>query len=35
MERNRMKIVDVPLDEIVPYENNPRVNEGADRKSVV
>ena len=29
MERNRMKIVDVPLDEIVPYENNPRVNEGA------
>ena len=29
MERNRMKIVDVPLGEIVPYENNPRVNEGA------
>ena len=24
-----MKIVNVPLDEITPYENNPRVNEGA------
>ena len=29
METNRMKVVDVPLDEITPYENNPRVNEGA------
>jgi len=24
-----MKIVNVPVDEITPYENNPRVNEGA------
>ncbi len=29
METNRMKVVNVPLDEITPYENNPRVNEGA------
>ena len=29
METNRMKVVNVPVDEIVPYENNPRVNEGA------
>ncbi len=29
METNRMKIVNVPVSEIVPYENNPRINEGA------
>ena len=29
MESNRMKIVNVPVSEIVPYENNPRINEGA------
>ena len=29
METKRMKVVDVPVAEIVPYENNPRVNEGA------
>ena len=29
MEMAKMKIVNVPVDEITPYENNPRVNEGA------
>ena len=29
MENSRMKIVNVPVSEIVPYENNPRINEGA------
>ena len=29
METSRMKIVNVPVSEIVPYENNPRINEGA------
>ena len=29
METNKMKVVDVPVSEIVPYENNPRINEGA------
>ena len=29
METNRMKVVNVPVSEIVPYENNPRINEGA------
>lgn len=29
METNRLKVVNVPLSEITPYENNPRVNEGA------
>ncbi len=29
METNKMKVVNVPVSEIVPYENNPRVNEGA------
>ena len=25
----KIKVVEVPVDEIVPYENNPRINEGA------
>jgi len=29
METNKIKVVNVPVSEIVPYENNPRVNEGA------
>ena len=29
METSKMKIVNVPVAEIVPYENNPRINEGA------
>ena len=29
MEMAKMKIVNVPVDEITPYENNPRINEGA------
>lgn len=29
METSKMKVVNVPVSEIVPYENNPRVNEGA------
>jgi ParB-like chromosome segregation protein Spo0J len=29
MTGEKMKIVDVPINEIVPYENNPRINEGA------
>ena len=29
METNKMKVVNVPVSEIVPYENNPRINEGA------
>ena len=29
METSKMKIVNVPVDEITPYENNPRINEGA------
>ena len=29
METSKMKVVDVPVSEIVPYENNPRINEGA------
>ena len=29
METAKMKIVNVPVDEITPYENNPRINEGA------
>ena len=29
METNKMKVVNVPVGEIVPYENNPRINEGA------
>ena len=29
METSRMKVVNVPVSEIVPYENNPRVNEGS------
>ena len=29
METSRMKVVNVPVSEIVPYENNPRINEGA------
>ena len=29
METNKMKVVNVPVAEIVPYENNPRINEGA------
>ena len=29
METSKMKVVNVRLDEIKPYENNPRVNEGA------
>ena len=29
METSKMKVVNVPVSEIVPYENNPRINEGA------
>ena len=29
MEAQKMKVVNVPVSEIVPYENNPRINEGA------
>ena len=29
METSKMKVVDVSVSEIVPYENNPRINEGA------
>ena len=29
METNKIKVVNVSVSEIVPYENNPRVNEGA------
>ena len=29
METNKIKVVNVPVEEIIPYENNPRVNEGA------
>ena len=29
MTGEKMRIVDVPINEIVPYENNPRINEGA------
>ena len=29
METNKIKVVNVPVPDIVPYENNPRVNEGA------
>ena len=29
METSRIKVVNVPLDEIIPYDNNPRVNDAA------
>lgn len=29
MEASRTEVVNVPVGEIVPYENNPRINEGA------
>ena len=29
METSKIKVVNVPLDEIIPYDNNPRVNDAA------